>query len=117
MKRILVLMALYALSMFAADISGTWKGTLETPNGKAERTFVFKVDGEKLTGETTSSMMGKSEIMNGKISGDSISFTIKIKFQDNELDVDYKGKVMGNEIKFTVDAGGNTLEYSVEKVS
>ena len=29
-----------------------WKGTAEGPNGPIERTFTFKVDGGKLTGET-----------------------------------------------------------------
>jgi len=43
----------------AADIAGTWKATAEGPNGAIERTFVFKVDGTKLTGETTSTMLGQ----------------------------------------------------------
>jgi len=60
----------------AADISGNWKGAAETPNGTIERTFAFKVDGHKLTGETTSSMMGKSTIADGKVDGDTVTFTI-----------------------------------------
>lgn len=103
---------------FAADVSGTWKGTAETPNGTIERTFVFKVDGNKLTGETTSQMMGKSVIENGKIEGDNLSFTITVKFQDNEMKLNYTGKLSGNEIKFHVEgAGGMTLEYTAKKIS
>ena len=69
MKRLFAMFALTALAALAADISGTWKGTAETPNGTVERTFVFKQDGSKLTGETTSQMMGKSEITEGKVEG------------------------------------------------
>lgn len=100
-------------------MTGTWKGTAETPNGTIERTFVFKVDGDKLTGETSSEMMGKSVIHDGKVSGDAISFTINVKFQENEMTLNYKGKVDGDQIKFTVDVpnGGPTLEYVAKKVS
>src|SRR5215472_14362769 len=109
MKWMLVLLAFCAFTISAADISGTWKATAEGPNGAMERTFVFKVDGNKVTGETTSSMMGKSTITDGKVDGDNVTFTITVKFQDNEMKLNYKGKVNGNEIHFTVEnpAGGN----------
>ena len=117
MKRLLALLALFASSVLAADLNGTWKGMVETPNGKAERTFVFKVDGDKLSGETTSTMMGKSAITNGKISGNNFSFTIQLKLDGNELEAQYKGKLAGNEIQLTVDVAGQTLEYTAKKVN
>src|SRR5579864_4711908 len=113
MKRLLFLAAIFALSALAADVTGTWKATAEGPNGSMERTFVFKVDGDKLTGETTSSMMGKSTITDGKVEGDNVSFTITIKFQDNEMKVIYMRKERGNEIHFTAQmagGGGQALE-------
>jgi hypothetical protein len=80
-KSLMLLLALLALAVAAsaADISGTWKGTAKTPNGPVERTFNFKVDGNNLTGDTTSNMFGKSTIEDGKIDGDSVSFTITVK--------------------------------------
>src|SRR5713101_3236420 len=119
MKRLLVLMAAFALTALAADLSGTWKATAEGPNGSMQRTFVFKVDGNKLTGETTSSIMGKSTIMDGKVDGDNLSFTITVKFQDNEMKLNYKGKVNGDEIKSTAENpnSGQTLEWHAKKVS
>ena len=121
MKRLLLLLAVVALSALAADITGTWKGTAEGPNGSIERTFVFKVDGNKLTGETTSQMMGKSAITDGKIDGDNISFSITAKFQDNEVKLSYKGKVSGNEIHLTSEmagggGGGMKLEWHAKRV-
>jgi hypothetical protein len=116
-----VLTGLLAVAASAADISGNWKGSAETPNGTIERTFVFKVDGSKLTGETTSQFLGKSTIADGKVEADNVSFTITVKFQDNEMKVNYKGKVNaeGNEIKFTAESqnGEFTVEYVAKRVS
>ena len=119
MKRILILMAALVAAALAGDVTGTWKATAEGPNGTMERTFVLKAEGSKLTGETTSSMMGKSTITDGKIDGDNLSFTITVKFQDNEMKLNYKGKVSGNEIHFTVENpnGGQTIEWHAKKVS
>jgi hypothetical protein len=118
MKLLLTLMALFCLAASAADVTGNWKGTAETPNGTIERTFHFKQDGAKLTGETVSQMFGKSEISDGKVDGDQVTFTIKVKFQDNEMQFNYKGKVSGDSIKFTVEgANGMVIEYSAKKVA
>lgn len=120
MKNILISMIVLAVAALAGDISGNWKATAEGPNGTMERTFVFKVDGTKLTGETTSSFLGKSVIEDGKVDGDNVSFTITAKFQDNEMKLAYKGKVSGNEIKFTVDSpagGGQTIEWTAKRVT
>ena len=118
MKWLLIPMLICALTSLAADISGTWKGTADTPGGKVQRTFVFKAEGTKLTGETSSDRFGKSEIQNGKVDGDNISFTIAVSFQGNEANVNYKGKVKGEEIKFTVEAPGQDqpIEYIARRV-
>ena len=120
MKWLLILIAMFAITASAADINGTWKGTAETPNGTIERTFVFKVDGGKLTGETVSTRFGKSTISDGKIDGDNLSFTISMKFQDNDVTVSYKGKVVSaTEIKLTAEIpnAGQTIEYTAKKIS
>jgi hypothetical protein len=118
MKKAIALLAMLAVSALAADISGTWKGTADFGGQTIERTFVFKVDGSKLTGETTSSMMGKSIITDGKVDGDNISFTITVKFQDNEMKLNYKGQVKGDAIHLTVDnpQGGQPIEWTAKKL-
>jgi hypothetical protein len=117
MKLLLTLIALFALTAFAADISGNWKGTAEGPNGAIERTFTFKQDGTKLTGETNSQFTGKSTITDGKVEGDAISFSITAKFQDNEMKISYKGKISGDTIKLTSEfgGGGQTIEWTLKK--
>jgi hypothetical protein len=124
MKRIFfsipILAAIFVASALAADISGTWKGTADLQGQAIERTFVFKVDGTKLTGETNSELLGKSTIENGKIDGDNISFTITANFQGNELKMIYKGKAAGDTVKLSVDLGadvGQTIEWTLKRAS
>lgn len=106
------------LAAWAADINGHWKATAEGPNGTMQRTFVLKVEGTKLTGETTSSFVGKSTIEDGKVEGDNLSFIIKAKFQDNEMTLSYKGKVVSkDEIKFTSQMQGGDGAQAIEWVA
>jgi hypothetical protein len=118
MKWLPILLAAFALTASAADVTGTWKGTAETPAGTIERTFIFKVDGNTLTGETSSQMMGKSTIEDGKIDGDNLSFSIKVSFQGNDMKLNYKGVVKDAEIKFHVASdNGLDLDYVAKKVT
>lgn len=109
--------ALLAIAVYAADISGNWKGTAEFGDRTIERSFTFKVDGKKLTGETSSEMMGKSVITEGVIDGDDVSFTITGTIQGNEMTLHYKGKVHGNEMTLSSDANGQNIEWKVKKSS
>jgi hypothetical protein len=92
----------------AADISGKWVAQVPGRGGQTrETTFNFKVDGSTLTG-TVSGMRGDNAISDGKVSGDDVSFSVKVSFNGNDLKFIYKGKVSGDEIKFTRTAeGGN----------
>ena len=120
MKNLAILMALFAASVFAADISGKWKGTAEAEGiGTIERTFDFKVDGTKLTGETESQLAGKSTITDGKVEGENISFSITANIQGQEFTLAYKGKIVGDQIKLTVELpGGNgSAEYTLKRMT
>jgi hypothetical protein len=118
MKWLPALVALFAFSALAADISGNWKATAEGPNGAMERTFTFKQDGTKVTGETTSEFTGKSTITDGKVEGDSVTFTIAAKFGDQDIKLNYKGTIAGSEIKFTsqmADGSNAPIEWTAKK--
>ena len=115
-----VLVGMFFVSIFtaaAADVSGTWKAAIETPNGPFETTFNFKADGEKLTGSTSNRFMQDAPISEGKIDGDNVSFVVAANFNGNEVKVNYKGKVGGDEIKLTVEIAGRdgTLEMTAKR--
>jgi hypothetical protein len=119
MKWLLVLFAAFAFTASAADVTGTWKASTETPNGTFETTFVFKVDGAKLTGTTSNQMMGETAISEGKIDGDNLSFVVNASFNGNEVKLNYKAKASGNEMKITLElpGGDRTFEMIAKKVS
>src|SRR4051794_22308774 len=118
MKTVLLLI-LFAVAGWAADISGTWKGVAPTPMGPSERTFVFKVEGAKVTGETSSALLGKSVIEDGKVDGDALTFRAKGKLGGEDMELKFRGKISGNEIRFHVDStdGSVNIDYTVKKIS
>lgn len=98
----------------AADVSGKWTASFETQIGTQNYTYEFKVDGQNLTG-TAKSMSGETKITEGKVVGDDITFVENLVFQDMPLTITYKGKISGDEIKFTRDVAGIATEELVAK--
>src|SRR5579863_8724009 len=94
-----ILIALTAVAV-AADVTGTWTASFDTQVGPQSYTYTFKVTGAKLTG-TAKSNLGQGTIENGTVNGDDISFVENLTYQDMQLQIPYKGKISGDEIKFT----------------
>jgi hypothetical protein len=111
-----ILAMLIALSAAAADVSGKWTAMVPGRGGDPMKTdFTFKVDGDTLTG-TTTGPQGEVPIKDGKVSGDTISFTQTLSFGGNEVKLLYKGKVSGDEIKFTREReGGQAREFTAKR--
>jgi hypothetical protein len=99
-----VFLALGSVAVMAADFNGKWTADFTTPRGAQTVTFDFHVDGAKLTGKVTS-QRGESEISDGKIDGDNISFSQVLNFNGNEMKVTYTGKIDGDTIKLTRQMG------------
>lgn len=75
---------------------------LRHAGGVQKYTYTFKVDGNKLTGKAKSELANsETEIVEGTVNGDDISFVENLNFQDMPLRIVYKGKISGGEIKFT----------------
>uniref|UniRef100_Q01QE2 Lipocalin-like domain-containing protein n=1 Tax=Solibacter usitatus (strain Ellin6076) TaxID=234267 RepID=Q01QE2_SOLUE len=117
MKWLLVLLAVFAMTAAAADVSGTWKATVETPNGAMETTFVFKVDAGKVTGTTTMGQMGETAISEGKVDGDTVTFAVVRQGQNGEFRINYSGKATGDEMKITatIPAMDRTFEMTAKR--
>jgi hypothetical protein len=108
MKPLLILIPLallFAVAAPAANVDGKWQATVTTPRGESQVTFDFKANGETLTG-TVTNPMGESEIQEGKISGDDVSFKQVFERGDRKITFVYTGKVKGSEIEFTRKAEG-----------
>jgi hypothetical protein len=102
--RIALLSAVMAIAAFAADVSGKW--TAETPGrGGQPMTFTLKADGSALTG-SVSGRGGDTPITDGKIDGDTVSFTVVREMQGNTMKMMYTGKVSGDSINFKMTREG-----------
>lgn len=85
----------------AANIDGKWVAQVPGQGGQMrEVTFTFKAEGDKLTG-TVTGRQGDVAISDGTIKGDDISFTQAFNVGGNAGKLVYKGKVSGDEIRFT----------------
>ena len=101
---VVVLLTLGSLTALAADFNGKWTADVTTPRGTQTLTFDFHVDGAVLTGKITSPR-GDSDIAEGKIDGDNISFNQVLNFNGNEMKIVYTGKADADGIKFTRAVG------------
>lgn len=105
-----------AATMYAADITGKWTGKMETPNGSRDVNMAFKADGATLTG-SVSGRNGDTPIENGKIDGDTITFTVTRKFNDMEMKTNYTGKVAGDSIKLNYKMRDNDVELTLKRAN
>jgi hypothetical protein len=102
--------ALAAVS-FAADITGKWTAQVPGRNGDQENTFNFKQDGEKLTG-TVTRPQGEVTITDGKVSGDTVTFSIETQRGKQT----FSGTISGGELKLKREGGqGQAREFVAKK--
>ena len=111
----LVLIAIMVMPMAAADITGKWTASFDTQIGKQNYTYDFVVKDSKLTGKIKSDM-GESEVLEGKVEGDKVSFAELLNFQGMEIRITYTGTVVSaDEIKFTRNVADFATEELVAK--
>jgi hypothetical protein len=106
-----------AFVAFAADVTGKWTYEQAGRGGGPGRpvTITLKADGMTLTGSVPAGGGRRggggggggtppppTEISNGKISGDNISFEVKQSFGGNEMVTKYEGTVSGDELKLKI---------------
>jgi hypothetical protein len=110
-KKILLAAATLAVAgcVQAAEVTGNWTAAFESRVGPLKYLYAFKADGEQLTGtasRTLDSETTKVELKEGKLTGDGISFVEPLKYEQQDIRIEYKGKVAGDEIKFTPQGRG-----------
>ena len=83
-----------------ADVTGTWKWSVERNGNTMETTLKLKQDGEKLTGKISGRQGAEdTDIEDGKVKGDEVSFKVTRTFGDNKMVFNYQGKLSGDSIK------------------
>jgi enterochelin esterase-like enzyme len=105
---LLVAFAVLPVSVLAADLSGTWKAEFETQRGLQKYTFTLKQDGASVTGKASVDIDGEkrdSDLKEGKIEGDTVTFVEPLSIQGNDILVTFTGKISDSGIKFIRQVG------------
>jgi hypothetical protein len=109
--------ALLTTGLFAADVTGKWSAEMQGRDGqKRVQTFDLKAEGDKLTG-TVSSPMGERPIVDGKVTGDDISFAIEVEFNGEKRKIPYTGKIVGDELKMKSGMGERVREFTAKRAT
>ena len=113
---VFMLVAVFASLAVAADVTGKWVAQVPGRQGQTrEVTFTFKAEGDKLTGTMSGRQGAEIPISDGKITGDTISFTVTMTFGDNTIKQNYTGKVVGDEIQMKREGGQGPAREFVAK--
>lgn len=100
----------------AADPSGRWTTTFQTEVGEQSYTFDFVVKGTALTGTVKGNLTGESQIAEGKLDGDKITFVENATFMEIPLRITYSGAMTSaDEIQFTRNVADAGTEKFVAK--
>ena len=117
---LLALLALLCLTFaaHAASVDGKWTADVPGRNGNTQtNTFTLKADGDKVTG-SVANQRGDAPISDGKLAGDTLTFTVVRNFNGNEVKSTYTGKVKADSIDFTVDNGrGTPATFTAKKAN
>jgi uncharacterized protein (DUF2147 family) len=115
---VLATMAMFATTLFAGDVTGKWTAEVEGRNGqKRTQTFDLKADGDKVTGTMVGMGGREMKLEDGKISGDTITFSVTMEFNGNTRKIDYTGKIVGDSINFKSGQGERAREFTAKRTS
>lgn len=103
----------------AAELAGKWQAVIDTQIGTQKYTYEFKAADGKLTGKATferEDQKGEVPLTDVKVDKDTVAFVEMLKFQDQEVRIEYTGKFTGDdEIKFSRKVGDFATEEFVAK--
>jgi hypothetical protein len=114
---LLASLALFCITFVAsaADVTGKWSAEITTARGPQTATFVLAQSGATVTG-TVGGGRGDTPITDGKVDGDTISFTTSAAGRDGTpVKTIYSGKIAGDHIDFTRDNGRGPVTFTAKK--
>ncbi|WP_411273988.1 hypothetical protein [Daejeonella sp.] len=102
----------FVVVCLAADLTGTYKGSVIFQERKLDLTFKLKAEGEKLTGSINSEY-GEIPLLDGQINGQD--FTYKIDIGNGPMES--KGKFMTDSIEITSNFGGTEVKNMFKRIA
>src|SRR2546423_1847155 len=90
------------------DLAGRWSSEFDTPIGHLKYIYEFKVDVGELTGTAVRERdqeKKETALKRLVLKGDKLSFLEPIKIQEQDVNIEYRGIIAGEEIQFTRKVG------------
>jgi hypothetical protein len=100
-KKLLFVVAILCaltLAVIAADVSGKWTYETQGRNGSMTSTLILKADGSNLTGSLDGGR-GAQDIKDGKVEGNTITFSVTRNMGGNDVTTKYTGTLDGDSLK------------------
>lgn len=101
-----VITLMMTITLYAADITGTWKGSMETQIGTMELTITIQ-PGAPLAGKFQAGEY-EGAIENSKVNGDKFSFEVNMSHGQ----ISCEGTVEGDEMKLNI-TGSQGDKYAI----
>ncbi len=96
-------------------VAGTWKLSVETPNGPRERTLVLKQDGEKLTGTLSGPMDQPLPLEEVSLKGRELRFAVSVERNGATVKRSYVASLDGDTLKGNVEGGNQTRAFTARR--
>ena len=95
------------------DPVGTWKCEYEIGGQKRTSTLTIKMDGDKLVGTMTWPDQKETNLKDLKLKDGTLTFSAVRKFMDNQIPVEYKLTINGDQVKGkgAAEFGGQKQEF------
>jgi hypothetical protein len=104
----------------SANALGKWASEFDTPIGHLKYVYELRSTGDKLVGTAAREREGaksETQLVDITVDKDQVAFVEPIKIQDQDVRIEYKGKLSGDEIKFTRKVGDyGTTEIVARRV-
>lgn len=101
----------------AADLTGVWKGSFDFQGSAVPVTMNLKVDGSTVTGTVEGLPTSPTDIHDGKLAGDALTFWVETDYEGQTYKLIYKGTVAAEKIEFNfgTDDGSFTSGLTVKR--
>ena len=92
--------------------AGTWKITVQTPNGPRERTLILKQEGSQLSGTVTGPMDQVSTLQDVSLKGKELRFTISFDRNGQTVQRTFIAAVDGDSLSGSIEGGDQKLTFT-----
>lgn len=119
MFRKLVLCALLAFpAIFAADVTGKWRGYVIRPDGNRQTDLILEVakDGDAIKGTVGPSDEDPRPLKDGKLEGDKLTFRVEAGSDEEKIVFDVVLIAEGDELKGEVTRTAGTQKPALMKI-